>query len=65
MMFILNAMGRCAKNREQAQQRPGRAVVLFLLLLNVGLWIMSVFELKLQTEIDITVRFTQYLVITT
>ncbi|KAK3099634.1 hypothetical protein FSP39_007321 [Pinctada imbricata] len=45
-IFVLDGLCRCAKNDEQTMQKPGRAVVTFLLVCNLALWVVSMFEVK-------------------
>ena len=45
-IFILDGLCRCAKNDDQMMQKPGRAVVTFLLVCNLALWVVSMFEVK-------------------
>lgn len=45
-VFILDGLCRCAENDDQMMQKPGRAVVTFLLVCNLALWVVSMFELK-------------------
>lgn len=45
-VFILDGLCRCAENDNQMMQKPGRAVVTFLLVCNLALWVVSMFEVK-------------------
>lgn len=43
-MFILDGSRRTAGSIDQSRERPGREFVVFLLIANLALWIMSVFQ---------------------
>lgn len=45
-VFIVDALRRCVQSPVQQQRKPGRALVTFLLLCNVALVVVSVFEVK-------------------
>jgi hypothetical protein len=45
-VFILDGLCRCAENDNQMMQKPGRAVVTFLLVCNLALWVVGMFEVK-------------------
>lgn len=45
-VFILDGLCRCSKNDDQCAAKPGRAVVTFLLICNLALWCVSMFEVK-------------------
>ena len=45
-VFMLNALRRCATLREQEQKKPGREFVTFLLMVNIGMWIINSFEVQ-------------------
>lgn len=45
-IFILDGLCRCSENDEQMMTKPGRAVVTFLLICNLALWAVSMFEVK-------------------
>jgi len=46
IVFILDGLCRCAENDDQMFAKPGRAVVTFLLICNLALWVVSMFEVK-------------------
>lgn len=52
-VFITDALQRRAWDRAQAEQKPGRSVVVFLLLCNLSLWIVCIFEVKKAENIPI------------
>lgn len=45
-IFILDGLCRRAENDVQVEAKPGRAVVTFLLVCNLALWVVSMFEIK-------------------
>ena len=45
-VFIVDALRRCVQSPVQQQRKPGRAIVTFLLLCNLALVVVSVFEVK-------------------
>ncbi|XP_012937494.1 proton channel OtopLc [Aplysia californica] len=45
-IFILDGLSRRAENDTQVESKPGRAVVTFLLVCNLALWVVSMFEIK-------------------
>ncbi|XP_013075078.2 proton channel OtopLc-like isoform X2 [Biomphalaria glabrata] len=45
-IFILDGLCRRAENDLQVESKPGRAVVTFLLVCNLALWVVSMFEIK-------------------
>ena len=53
----MDGLAKCAANRDQAAKKPGHAVILLLLLLNVGVWLLMVFEPKMTSAfVEIPVR---------
>ena len=46
IVFILDGLCRCAENDAQVYDKPGRSVVTFLLVCNLALWVVSLFEIK-------------------
>lgn len=52
-VFIADALQRRTRDRVQAEQKPGRSVVVFLLLCNLSLWIVCIFEVKKAENIPI------------
>ncbi|KAM3174371.1 hypothetical protein ACTXT7_010684 [Hymenolepis weldensis] len=46
VFLILEASRRQAANLDQVSKKPGRAIITFLLILNLAMWIVNVFELK-------------------
>lgn len=52
-VFILDGLRRCAHNQEQVNNKPGRALVTFLLLCNLSLWIVNTFEVRKAETIEI------------
>ena len=46
IVFILDGLCRCAENDVQMNDKPGRSVVTFLLVCNLALWVVSMFEIK-------------------
>ncbi|XP_041359780.1 proton channel OtopLc-like [Gigantopelta aegis] len=45
-VFMLNSLRRCAKFKEQEKTKPGREFVTFLLMVNIGMWIINSFEVQ-------------------
>ncbi|XP_059173812.1 proton channel OtopLc-like isoform X2 [Physella acuta] len=45
-IFILDGLCRRADNDGQVESKPGRAIVTFLLVCNLALWVVSMFEIK-------------------
>ncbi|ESO90608.1 hypothetical protein LOTGIDRAFT_93639, partial [Lottia gigantea] len=45
-VFILDGLCRCSANDNQVERKPGRAMVTFLLVCNMALWVVSMFEIK-------------------
>ncbi|GFN98271.1 otopetrin-1 [Plakobranchus ocellatus] len=45
-IFILDGLSRRAENDAQVEAKPGRAVVTFLLVCNLALWVVSMFEIR-------------------
>ncbi|KAK6172603.1 hypothetical protein SNE40_016226 [Patella caerulea] len=45
-IFILDGLCRCSANDNQVERKPGRAMVTFLLVCNLALWVVSMFEIK-------------------
>ena len=43
----MDGLAKCAANRDQAAKKPGQSVIILLLLLNVGVWVLMVFEPKM------------------
>ncbi|CAD5119455.1 DgyrCDS8062 [Dimorphilus gyrociliatus] len=56
-VFILDGMRRCAANDGQVMMKPGRALVTFLLLVNLCLWVLNAFEAR---KADSMPAHTQY-----
>ncbi|KAK3599223.1 hypothetical protein CHS0354_012831 [Potamilus streckersoni] len=56
-IFVLDGLCRCAENDEQMGQKPGRAVVTFLLVCNLALWVVSMFEVKKTQVVQIHIDF--------
>lgn len=52
-VFIVDALRRCVQSPVQQQRKPGRALVTFLLLCNVALVVVSVFEVKKTENVQI------------
>ena len=46
IVFILDGLCRCAHNDTQMYEKPGRSVVTFLLVCNLAMWVVSMFEIK-------------------
>lgn len=44
IVFILDGLCRCAENDVQMSEKPGRSVVTFLLVCNLAMWVVSMFE---------------------
>ena len=44
IVFILDGLCRCAENDIQMSEKPGRSVVTFLLVCNLAMWVVSMFE---------------------
>ncbi|KAK7503909.1 hypothetical protein BaRGS_00005032 [Batillaria attramentaria] len=45
-IFILDGLCRRAENDTQVESKPGRAVVTFLLVCNLALWVVTLFEIR-------------------
>lgn len=45
-VFLLTTMHKCVRKREQAQKKPGREFVTFLLICNIAFWGTSIFEVQ-------------------
>ncbi|XP_033743719.1 proton channel OtopLc-like isoform X1 [Pecten maximus] len=56
-VFILDGLCRCAENDEQMMAKPGRAVVTFLLICNLAMWIVSMFEMKKTKVVEMHENF--------
>ena len=52
-VFILDGLRRCADTYAQVRSKPGRALVTFLLLCNLSLWIVNTFEVRKAETIEI------------
>ncbi|CAH8866697.1 unnamed protein product [Trichobilharzia szidati] len=46
VFFILEASRRCAGTLEHVQNKPGRTMITFLLVLNLAMWFVNTFEVK-------------------
>lgn len=46
IVFILDGLCRCAENDAHMNDKPGRSVVTFLLVCNLAMWVVSMFEIK-------------------
>lgn len=46
IVFILDGLCRCAENDVQMSDKPGRSVVTFLLVCNLAMWVVTMFEIK-------------------
>ena len=44
IVFILDGLCRCAENDIQMSEKPGRSIVTFLLVCNLAMWAVSMFE---------------------
>ena len=60
-VFIVDALQRHVRSAEQARSKPGRPMVTFLLLCNLALWIVCIFEVKKAENLPIHARFYGYL----
>ena len=45
-IFIVDGLKRCAAHDDHVQHKPGRALVTFLLICNISLWIVNTFEVE-------------------
>ena len=45
-IFILDGLGRCAKTQKQVAFKPGRTAITFLLMCNLCLWLINIFEIE-------------------
>ena len=45
-VFILDGQRRCAEHDDHLTRKPGRALVTFLLLCNLSLWVINTFEVS-------------------
>ncbi|KAH3841794.1 hypothetical protein DPMN_115274 [Dreissena polymorpha] len=57
IVFILDGLCRCAENDGQMADKPGRSVVTFLLVCNLAMWVVSMFEIKKTQVILMHERF--------
>ncbi|XP_064632467.1 proton channel OtopLc-like [Lineus longissimus] len=60
-VFILDGLRRCAATNDHMTQKPGRAVITFLLVCNLAMWTVNTFETKSAEVVDIHVDFFRYL----
>lgn len=56
-VFVVDALHRRAGDRREADEKPGRAVIMFLLLCNLSLWIVCIFEVKKAENLPIHYNF--------
>ncbi|XP_041359049.1 proton channel OtopLc-like [Gigantopelta aegis] len=45
-VFMLHSIRRCAQFKQQEKTKPGRETVTFLLMVNIGMWIINSFEVQ-------------------
>lgn len=57
IVFILDGLCRRAENDIQMSEKPGRSVVTFLLVCNIALWAISMFEIKKNQAVPIHENF--------
>ena len=60
-IFVLDGLRRCAASDDHVFQKPGRALVTFLLLCNLSLWIVNIFEVKKVETSSLHVAYYGYL----
>ncbi|KAL3314425.1 hypothetical protein Ciccas_006956 [Cichlidogyrus casuarinus] len=46
VFFILEASRRCARTMEHVRKKPGRTLVVLLLIINLSMWVVNIFEVK-------------------
>ncbi|XP_041358724.1 proton channel OtopLc-like isoform X2 [Gigantopelta aegis] len=56
-IFILDGLCRCAENDTQVERKPGRSLVTFMLVCNLALWVVSMFEIKKTMVVPFHERF--------
>lgn len=44
--FIIDGLRRCSNSRKLQRTKPGRELVLFLLMMNVAMWVLFTFSYK-------------------
>ncbi|RUS82167.1 hypothetical protein EGW08_010049 [Elysia chlorotica] len=56
-IFILDGLSRRADNDAQVESKPGRAVVTFLLVCNLALWVVGMFEIRKTMVVPFHMQF--------
>ena len=56
-IFIMDGLRRCSESPEQVSRKPGRALVTFLLLCNLSLWVVAIFEAKKTNSVPLHDHF--------
>ncbi|GFR96383.1 otopetrin-1 [Elysia marginata] len=56
-IFILDGLSRRAENDAQVESKPGRAVVTFLLVCNLALWVVGMFEIRKTVVVPFHMQF--------
>lgn len=50
--LITDGLRRCSNSRKLRRTKPGREVIMFLLIINVGMWLFNTFSYKSPESID-------------
>jgi hypothetical protein len=45
-IFVLDSMRRCAGHDDQVRKKPGRAIITFLIMVNLSMWLVNTFEME-------------------
>ncbi|XP_064645328.1 proton channel OtopLc-like isoform X2 [Lineus longissimus] len=45
-VFVLDSMRRCAGHEDHVRRKPGRAVISFLVMVNLAMWLVNTFEME-------------------
>ncbi|KAM3968294.1 proton channel OtopLc [Aphomia sociella] len=56
--FIMDGLRRCSNSKKLRRKKPGRELVMFLLIVNVGMWLFNTFSYKSPDSLD--ERYTYY-----
>ncbi|KAM3968295.1 proton channel OtopLc-like [Aphomia sociella] len=56
--FIMDGLRRCSNSKKFRREKPGRELLMFLLIVNVGMWLFNTFSYKSPASLD--ERYTFY-----
>ncbi|XP_052751556.1 proton channel OtopLc-like [Galleria mellonella] len=56
--FIMDGLRRCSNSKKHRRRKPGRELLMFLLIINVGMWLFNTFSYKSPDSLD--ERYTFY-----